>query len=434
MRCRQKLRAFDDLPPMKILHAADLHLDSPLHGLAQYDGAPVSELRGATRRALASLVDLALAEEVALVVIAGDVYDGDWKDHNTGLYFVAQMSRLRQADIPVVLISGNHDAASVITKRLRLPDNTTLLSDRRAETRVFQSLGVAVHGRSFSNRSVTEDLSATYPAPHPDFFNLAILHTSADGRPGHDSYAPCRLEALVDTGHQYWALGHIHQREVLHTDPWVIFPGNVQGRHARETGPKGATLITLDGDRVEDIEHRDLDSVRWDRCVVDVTGAQDADDVLTRVAPGIEAAAKAAGPRTVAARIVLRGICGVHARLSADREQLVNDIRAVATDRGDGAVWVERVKVETTPEHDVERLRRGDDPLGELLRSIQDARSDDAELVRLGHVLRNLAAKLPAEMTRGSDSVDFDDPQYVATLLPRVEDLLLTRLTEAGAR
>lgn len=419
---------------MKILHAADLHLDSPLHGLSQYDGAPVSELRGATRSALINLVDLALAEDVALVVIAGDVYDGDWKDHNTGLFFVRQMSRLRQAGIPVVLISGNHDAASVITRRLRLPDNTTLMSASRAETRVFESLGVAVHGRSFPNRSVTEDLSAGYPDPRPDLFNLALLHTSADGRPGHDSYAPCRIEQLVESGHQYWALGHIHQREILHTDPWIVFPGNLQGRHARETGPKGATLITVDGERVDGLEHRDLDVVRWDRCVVDVTGAEDVDDVLSRLAPAIETAVKAAGPRLVAARVELRGICAVHARLSADREQIVNEIRALAADRGDGAVWLERVKVETTAEQDVERLRRGDDPLGELLRSIQIARANPAELVRLGGVLSNLTTKLPAEMTRGSDAIDFDDSDYLATLLPQVEDLLLSRLTEAGVQ
>jgi DNA repair protein SbcD/Mre11 len=108
---------------LRFIHAADIHLDSPLKGLEQYEGAPVDEIRGATRRALENLVDLAIDREVDFLLIAGDLYDGDWKDHNTGLFFVAQMHRLREADIPVVMISGNHDAANKMTRTLRLPDN-----------------------------------------------------------------------------------------------------------------------------------------------------------------------------------------------------------------------------------------------------------------------------------------------------------------------
>ena len=102
-------------PMFKFLHAADIHLDSPLKGLDRYEGCPSDEIRGATRRALDNLVKLAIEEEVAFVLIAGDVYDGDWKDHNTGLWFVRQMARLRDARIPVFLIRGNHDAQNKMT-------------------------------------------------------------------------------------------------------------------------------------------------------------------------------------------------------------------------------------------------------------------------------------------------------------------------------
>src|SRR5437588_9305873 len=111
----------------KFLHAADIHLDSPLRGLERYEGAPVEQIRQATRRALQNLVQLALEERVHFVLIAGDLYDGDWKDYNTGLYFLTQMARLRAADIPVYLIAGNHDAANRMTRALRLPDNVTML-------------------------------------------------------------------------------------------------------------------------------------------------------------------------------------------------------------------------------------------------------------------------------------------------------------------
>src|SRR3954452_20088141 len=113
---------------MKLIHAADIHLDSPMRGLARYDGAPVEHLRLATRVALANLVDLALDEEANAVLIAGDLFDGDWLDHGTGAHFVREMTRLRDGGIVVVTVAGNHDAASRMTKTLRMPDNVRTLS------------------------------------------------------------------------------------------------------------------------------------------------------------------------------------------------------------------------------------------------------------------------------------------------------------------
>ena len=112
----------------KFLHAADIHLDSPLHKLDHYEGAPVEEIRQATRRAFENLINLAIVEKVAFVLLTGDLYDGDWKDYNTGLYFASQMSKLREAGIPVYIIAGNHDAASKITKTLKLPEGIKIFS------------------------------------------------------------------------------------------------------------------------------------------------------------------------------------------------------------------------------------------------------------------------------------------------------------------
>ncbi len=225
---------------IKFIHAADIHLDSPLVGLERYDGAPVDEIRGATRRALENLVRLATEEHASFVLIAGDVYDGDWKDYNTGLFFVKQMARLKEAGISVYLVAGNHDAASVITKSLRMPDNVAFLSTERPETMLIDRLGIALHGQGFPAREVTEDLSIAYPDAMAGMFNIGLLHTSVDGRSGHEPYAPCTLDGLRSKGYDYWALGHVHAREVLSEDPWIVFPGNMQGRHVRETGPKGA--------------------------------------------------------------------------------------------------------------------------------------------------------------------------------------------------
>jgi len=157
---------------MKFIHAADIHLDSPLIGLERYDGAPIDEVRGATRKALQNLVERAVHEKVDFVLIAGDLYDGDWKDYNTGLFFVSQMTKLRDSGIKVIIATGNHDAASQITKNLRIPDNCRMLSVHKSESVVFESLGVAIHGQGFSTRAVTDNLVAHYPKARPGLFKF----------------------------------------------------------------------------------------------------------------------------------------------------------------------------------------------------------------------------------------------------------------------
>jgi DNA repair protein SbcD/Mre11 len=247
---------------MKFVHAADLHIDSPLCGLERYEGAPVERIRGATPRALENLVELCLAEDAAFLLLAGDIFDGDWRDYGTGLFFVAQLARLRQAGIAVYLIRGNHDAASQVTKYLPLPEMVHEFGWRHAETRVLEAHGVAIHGQSFATRAVTDDLTGAYPEPVRGLFNIGLLHTCADGRAGHEPYAPCSVDGLSAKGYDYWALGHAHAREVLSRDPWIVFPGNLQGRHAREIGPKGATVVTVRDGRMADVEARALDVVR----------------------------------------------------------------------------------------------------------------------------------------------------------------------------
>ncbi|HEV7786627.1 MAG TPA: DNA repair exonuclease, partial [Thermoanaerobaculia bacterium] len=256
----------------RFLHAADVHLDSPLRGLERYEGAPVEEIRGATRKAFVNLVDLAIHEEVAFLLLAGDLYDGDWRDYNTGLFFIAQMRRLEAAGIPVFVVAGNHDAASQITKVLRPPANVRMLGTKKPETVRLEEIGAAIHGQGFAAASVKEDLSAGYPTADPFLFNVGLLHTSLDGRPGYASYAPCTVAGLRSRGYQYWALGHVHEREEVSRDPWIVFPGVLQGRHVRETGAKGATLVTVGDREVVSVEAHELDVMRWAVCTADATG------------------------------------------------------------------------------------------------------------------------------------------------------------------
>lgn len=415
---------------MKFVHAADIHLDSPLRGLERYEGAPVEEIRGATRQALENLIQLCLSEEVDFLLIAGDVYDGDWKDYNTGLFLISQLARLTRQGIRVALVRGNHDAASQLTRNLRFPEGVFDLSTHRPETRVFEDLGVAIHGRGYPRRDMNEDLTLTYPDPLAGLFNIGLLHTAVDGRQGHDLYAPCSLAGLISRGYQYWALGHVHQREVLCRDPWILFSGNLQGRHIRETGPKGATLVTVEDGRVAAVEHRALDVVRWVLCEVDATEAGSGLEVVDRVAETLAGEAQAADGRVLAARIRVTGTSAAHSTLSGDPERWTNEIRGAVADLG-SQVWVEKVLFHTRTPIDLEALLIHDDPVAGLLRSLRGLRGDPTGLDDLLSEFSDLRNRLPSEYRQLDDALDLDNPASLATLLEEVEQLLIPRLLEA---
>ena len=417
---------------MKFLHAADIHLDSPLHGLERYEGAPVGELRGATRRAFDNLVELAIEEEVALVLLAGDLYDGDWKDYNTGLYFVDRMRRLDSAGIRVFIVAGNHDAASQITRQLRLPDNVTLFSTSRPDTVVLEDLGLAVHGQGFARREVTEDLSRAYPQADPHRFNIGLLHTCLDGKPGHEPYAPCTVDGLRSKGYDYWALGHVHSREVVSRDPWIVFPGNTQGRHARETGPKGCTLVTLVDGEVAAVEHRDLDVLRWTRCAVDVTDSVSLDEIYDQVRAVLQRALDDADERTVAARLVLQGISSVHSALHSDSNHWIQEYRALASGLGGAGLWLEKVVIETRQAVALDELLERDDALGGLLRAIHELEMDASGVETLAAEVADLRQKLPPELLGGEDRYDPTETGYLAGLMEDIKELLVRRLVSSG--
>lgn len=325
--------------PVTVVHAADLHIDSPLRGLARYDGAPVDAVSSATRAAFERLIDLCLERAAALLVLSGDLFDGTWRDFNTGLFFVAQLARLREVGCQVVMLRGNHDAESVIEKNLPLPAHVHELLTKKPEIVRFETLGISVTGQGFATRSVATDLAAGYPQADPHEFSIAMLHTSLDGREGHDAYAPSKLSTLLDKGYAYWALGHVHAREDVHAT--VAFPGNLQGRHARETGPKGAIVLEIDAGRLLHREFVALDVVRWEHLQIDVSDAETQADALDLAVARIEDSHEHA-ERTLAARVTLVGRPDV--ALQREPERLLAELRARMLGR---PVYVEKLRVET---------------------------------------------------------------------------------------
>lgn len=413
----------------KFLHTADIHLDSPLRGLESHDDAPVDEIRGATRRAFDNLIDLAIEEEVDFLLIAGDLYDGDWKDYNTGLFFVGRMGRLAKAGIRVFTVSGNHDAASQIAKAMPLPDNVSLFHHKKPTSIILEDLGVIIHGQSYTSRAVSDNLASKYPQGDPNYFNIGMLHTSLNGREGHEDYAPCTIDDLISKGYDYWALGHVHKREVLSTDPWLVFPGNIQGRHVRETGSKGATLVTVDDGRVIEVEFRELDVLRWAVCKVDLSGCEAANNIYDTVRTAFEDELDKAAGNPLALRLQLVGISPFHGQLHADSVQWIEKFHAIAV--GLGSVWLEKVKINTSRKTSLSEMLGTDTPLNELLQAVENLDLGKETLTALIPDLANLKTRLPAELL----DVDFileRSSQELNPLRQEVKELLIARLVHQG--
>jgi DNA repair exonuclease SbcCD nuclease subunit len=389
------------LGSFRFVHTGDIHLDSPLKGLSGQQGAAAERIRTATRVALDSLITQAIEDEIDFVVIAGDLYDGDWRDYRTGLFFVKQMGRLAQAKIPVFLLHGNHDAESQITRKLTLPTNVSVFPARKAETFRLPDLDVALHGQSFRQRDITDNLVLDYPPPIAGCFNIGVLHTALGGVAGHANYAPCSMDDLTNKGYDYWALAHVHQAAVLHNRPHVVFCGNLQGRHIRESGPKGASLIAVEDGEVQEISSLHVDCVRWIHLPVPVDQCSAVTDAIDRIRQAIEAAVESdAQGRLLACRIELTGRTRLHSELLSSADHLLAEAKAAALGLGEEVAWIERLVVGTASP---ETAASHKDALGDLQRIIESAGSDAELQARLATDLGDLVRKLPHDIRTDAD-------------------------------
>lgn len=315
----------------RIIHAADIHLDSPLQGLGRLgDAGLATELRAATRRAYDNLVQLAINEKADLLVIAGDIYDGDWRSYETGEYFVRGLRTLRESGIEVALLYGNHDAESSITKRLTMPDGVHVLSTSEPESVEFPDLGVVVHGQGYAIRAVLDNLAQHYPSRRGGWVNVGVLHTGIEGIAGHARYAPCTVADLTACEYEYFALGHIHQRSAqAEGDSTVWFSGNLQGRHPGEAGPKGALIVDVESSMPAQVRFEECDVARWGVLEPNLADCKDIDDVVGAMADEYQTALGQAGDRPLVVRFRLLGQTPAAGALAADPERVLAEARSL---------------------------------------------------------------------------------------------------------
>jgi exonuclease SbcD len=329
---------------IKILHTADIHLDSPMKSLALRDADLAATVQAATRGAFLRIVEIAISEDVAAVLIAGDLFDGAERSAKTGAFLVSQLDRLAAAGIQVFYIKGNHDAENPVSGDTMWPDNVHLFDGRGGKAQIGDH-DIWVHGVSFSGRYAPESLLPKFGAPVAGAVNIGMLHTSLAGAAGHDPYAPCSVAELRATGFDYWALGHVHKREVHSDAPWIVMPGIPQGRDIGEPGPKSATMITV-ADGVLGIAAVPTSRVEFLAVDVDVSGCDDAAEVRTRVRRALEQTADALASQSGLVRVTLRGATDLSWRIVRDPALWHETVADLA--RGTGVLWLEKLKLDLT--------------------------------------------------------------------------------------
>ncbi|TPI48487.1 MULTISPECIES: DNA repair exonuclease [unclassified Mesorhizobium] len=416
--------------PFRFVDTADIHLDSPLRSLAMRN-PDLAELVGdASRQAFVSIADLCLTERVDALVIGGDLYDGDQTSMKTARFLASQMTRLHQAGIRVFKIRGNHDALSRISKQLVFPDTVTIFG---AQT-VLQTAGgldVMFHGLSFASPKAPDSLLPKYSAPREGAVNVGIMHTSLAGSPGHDVYAPCNVADLHGHGFDYWALGHIHVRQVHPGASTVVMPGIPQGRDINEAGEKSVTLVTIQDDRTIEIEERLTSIAQFERVNVDVTETVEWSEIVERVRSALEDVRASVRSRHAVVRLGLTGASPLSWALIRDRDLLLAEAEQVADQVGE--TWVEKLELNVSPPA-AETSEGVADPIFELAESMRADAGSEAFRAEARALVQKMIADFPPDGRDFAGKDETEQELFLERVVASGADLVTARLKAGGSQ
>jgi len=394
---------------IRFIHAADLHLGSPLKSLGLAFPELQKQLREATFTALRHIVDAALRHEVDFVLLAGDLYDLESRSIRANRILAGEMERLNAGDIRVFMIAGNHDPLGEInSEAFPLPENVTLFGSEEAqvgEVHREDQLVARIVGQSYRDTSDSRTMVRYYTVPDSAVWNIGLLHSALD--PEQSNYVPCSVEDLKSKSDiHYWALGHIHQtRIVSENDPVIAYPGIPQGRDVGEEGVRGCLLVELAPEETPNLSLIPCSTILWQNCEVSIeTGEEQQPVNIKDVVDLIEAVSErlsAYSPRSEDAvtspaedavsdilegtvvRWRLTGRGPVHERLAEDTEEASEEIANLLRDRlgrKEPFLWTESVQIQTAkPVASLEELAEEEELFSDI-RSIIDDLTEDPEL------------------------------------------------------
>lgn len=369
------------------VHVADLHLDTPF-ACARVDSPQIAEtLREATFRAWDRVVSICIEKSAAFLVVVGDIYDASQKSLRAQLRFREGLERLNHHSIPVFVTHGNHDPLDSVSASLPPPPNTYVFGPEVETREVLRDrrplallTGIS-HPQKNESRNLARLFSVASNQGEPGIFRLALLHCNVGAETGHDAYAPCELTDLTNAGFDYWALGHVHERRVLSRSPWIVYPGNTQGRSLRELGSRGCMLVEVDGaEVVGEPQFVETDAVRWFSVDIDAEPFSNTHELLEGLLRECLRLQQAADGRPAVARLVVRGRTHLYRELR--RPGYIADVEGEV--RGTTAAWTPFVdlavlNLAVRPPLDLDSLGTAPDFLGDLLRG---ANLDQEQCIR----------------------------------------------------
>lgn len=374
----------------KVLHTADIHLDSPLRSLALRNEDLRARVQTATRTAFERIIDTAISENVVAVLISGDLFDGTAQSARTAAFLTVQLDRLRAARIRVFCIKGNHDAVNPITGEFSWPDNVHVFDNHGGSFQLDDNIWI--HGVSYGQRQEKKSLLSKFPAPVHGAVNIAMLHTSLSGAKRDDPYAPCSVAELSGMGFDYWALGHVHGRMIHSTNPWVVMPGTPQGRGIGEIGPKTATVLTV-GTSI-DVNEIHTSVIEFLDIEVDVTGIENDDslrDLLRIRTTEIEAGLIS---DVAALRLRIIGNTDRYWEILRDWDEWKETVKSLAEETD--CLWLDSLHFDLAP-NSTQREQGAVDELAEIMEEI---RNDPIFVDEFRKELKRILMELPAQRRR----------------------------------
>ncbi|MDO5309824.1 MAG: DNA repair exonuclease [Planctomycetia bacterium] len=455
---------------MKFIHTADLHIDSPMKGLSKLSKELAEKVKRATRQAFANLVEFALNERVDFILIAGDLFDGDWDQVASGKWILDQLKRLNDAEIPVFIVYGNHDKKCSLLKNWTnvLPERVKVLAQDQPQTfyysphfpgqildykRMQEARGqghdvAAISGRSYPLWDCRDDLVLDYPAPTPNAFNIGILHTGLGGAAAQ-AYAPTDVDELNAKGYHYWALGHQHLRETIQTQPsWIGYSGSVQARHVNEREPKGFYLVECNSHgMIAEPNFIPCDCVRWELVSLDLTGLTE-DDLTARTHEICARLLDKNQGRFVVLRLELTGRTPMYHTLCQQREKLADYFDTMIPDMVDDLAFeqikIDQLKPETSEHFWESGIFKSIDALiqdkingyAEMCAARQSgllepsAKVLSAEDEKICKDLKNAVNKTEKPPKSFDAVVDFSDPEMFLRLWERARETLADVFTQ----
>lgn len=412
----------------RFIHTADLHLDAPLKAIALRDPDLAHQVGIASRTAFSRVIDLCIEEAVAFLLIAGDLWDGTYSSTKTPRFLKQELMRLQAAGIRCFVIRGNHDALARQTGELELPQNTHLFGARAATVELEAGdQQIAIHGLSFRDPHAPESLLPRYPAPRSGAFNIGMMHTSLNGSPGHDNYAPCSLADLEAHGYEYWALGHIHRRAEHVGRATTVMPGIPQGRDIGEAGATSVTLVSVADDHSVTLEQRTVACLRFERITLDCTDISDWSDLLASLEQVIRTTGEAERREEhLVIRAVLQGATPLAWRMARDIDRLTEEARAFAVLAG---LWIDKLELRVVEADDAGAAAGAHLP-AELVQTVLTDLSQDPALARaLQAAAQELLRDLPAELRDLIGQSEAELAQHCQDLLAGGAPLVLAGLT-----